>query len=152
MIELFDEIIEIYAKQIDIINQFNEVSEEKAKILRSNDTTMLNSMIKFEEALLMKFSLAENKKQRALNVLKNQYGIKKITKRVMHKFLPPGQIRKAEKLTHQFYDNLEEQERLKVLNMKIVETRLEELKAALDIIEKKSNSYQEPNILLDKRI
>lgn len=152
MIELFEEIIELYARQIDIISQFNKVSEEKAKILKSNDMSMLNSMIKLEEALLMKFSLAENKKQKVLNVLKNQYGIKKFTKRILHKYLQPEQIRKAEKLTQQFYTSLEEQERLKTFNMKIVETRLEELKSALDIIEKRRSRYIEPKVLLDRRI
>ena len=142
MIELFEEIIELYARQIDIISQFNKVSEEKAKILKSNDMSMLNSMIKLEEALLMKFSLAENKKQKVLNVLKNQYGIKKFTKRILHKYLQPEQIRKAEKLTQQFYTSLEEQERLKTFNMKIVETRLEELKSALDIIEKRRSRLE----------
>lgn len=152
MTELFEEIIELYAKQIEIISQFNKVSEEKAKILKSNDTDMLNSIIKFEEALLMKFSLTENKRQRVLNMLKNQYGIKKITKRIMHKYLTLEQIRKTEKLTKQFHSNLEEQERLKVFNMKVVETRLEELKAALDIIEKKNSRYIGPKVLLDKRV
>ncbi|MFA7672282.1 MAG: flagellar export chaperone FlgN [Clostridia bacterium] len=152
MIELFEEVMSLYSKQIDIIDQFNAVSKEKANILKSNDISMLNSIIKLEEALLMRFSLAENKKQRALNILKNQYGIKKFTKRIMHKYLEPDQIRKAEKLTERFYSDLVEQEKLKTLNVKIVETRLEELRSALDIIEKKSERYYEPNVLLDKRV
>ncbi|MFA5341715.1 MAG: flagellar export chaperone FlgN, partial [Clostridia bacterium] len=136
MTELFEEIMDLYSKQIDLIGQFNSLSAEKTKILKSNDLSMLNSMIKYEEALLMKFSLTENRKQKALNILKNQYGIRKFTKRVMHKYLEPDQRKKAERLTRKYYENMNEQARLKNVNVKIVETRLEDLRSALDIIEK----------------
>ncbi len=152
MTELFEEIMDLYSKQIDLIGQFNSLSAEKTKILKSNDLSMLNSMIKYEEALLMKFSLTENRKQKALNILKNQYGIRKFTKRVMHKYLEPDQRKKAERLTRKYYENMNEQARLKNVNVKIVETRLEDLRSALDIIDKKSSRYFNSNVLVDKRV
>lgn len=72
MTNLFEEIMDLYSKQVDIISQFNEVSQQKVKILESNDTSMLNSIIKYEEALLMKFTAVENKRQRTLDIVKDQ--------------------------------------------------------------------------------
>ena len=152
MTNLFEEIMDLYSKQVDIISQFNEVSQQKVKILENNDTSMLNSIIKYEEALLMKFTAVENKRQRTLDIVKDQYGVKKITKRIMRKHLNGNQIKQADQLSKELNTHLEEQHKLKLLNMKIVETRLHELKSALDIIEKRSNEYLEPKVLLDKKV
>ncbi|MFA5340373.1 MAG: hypothetical protein WC332_01215, partial [Clostridia bacterium] len=67
-------------------------------------------------------------------------------------YLEPDQRKKAERLTRKYYENMNEQARLKNVNVKIVETRLEDLRSALDIIDKKSSRYFNSNVLVDKRV
>lgn len=152
MRNMFEEVVDLYADQVEILNQFNQVSEKKAEVLKSNNILSLNSMIRLEESLLMKLSLLENKRQKTLNSIRHEYGIKKLTKRSIKKHLNPSQIERMEILSERLQADLEKQEKLKFVNYKIVESKMEELKSILDVIDDRSSLYLPKTTLLDRKV
>ncbi|MBN2853889.1 MAG: flagellar export chaperone FlgN [Clostridia bacterium] len=150
---IMNDIFDTYKQEVEVLESFNQISKEKSKVVKKNDMKVLNSMIRTEEALLMKLACLEAKKQKALEIFRNENNIKdKVSMRTLKKHLDKNEIQRFDQLSKKFSQSLIEQEQYKTENEKLIENRLEYLDNLLIIIEKENSKYSKSDVLIDKKV
>lgn len=150
---IMNDIFDTYKQEVEVLESFNQISKEKSKVVKRNDIKMLNSIIRTEEALLMKLAYLETKKQKALEIFKKENNIKdKVSIRILKKHLNKSELQSFDNLSKKFSESLIEQERYKAENEKLIENRLIYLDNLLGIIEKENTKYGRSEVLVDKKV
>lgn len=148
-----NDIFNMYKQEVDVLDAFNQISKEKANVVKRNDIKLLNSIIRGEEALLMKLAYLANKKQKALENFKEENSIKKkVSLRVLKKHLTKDELKQFNKLSDRFTQSIITQEGYKVENEKLINARLGYLDSLLDEIEKENTRYTKEEVLVDKKV
>jgi|GEM_PF-2272585 len=151
---LFQDIYTIYAAQAEILDCFADLSRKKSELIKQNDTARLDQMIKAEEALLMKFSFMEQKRQKALEMFRNEKNIQgNIDADTLDQYLNKEEQQKFDALRERFSAAIEEQRKTNDLNKRMLNTKATYMDYILNVIDNKQNGAAvAPKSIIDKRV
>ena len=125
------------------------------RVHQDSDIGRLNQIIKAEEALLMKFSIMESRRQKALEMLKNENSINGvINSSVLNEYLEDDDFDLFNAVTERFTVAMRQQKENNEFNKRLLASKLNYIDYILKVIDRKQTGESEyvTNNIIDRRI
>ena len=128
--------MDVLSSQKEIHKRLVDLSEQKQEIIEKNDVTALDAVVKQEQRELTSLTSLEKRRRQLMEELSQKVN-KPAGTIVLGDFLTvstPKQREKLEPLSHEISSLLSEQMRLNDINKRLVESRLDYVHFALDML------------------
>jgi hypothetical protein len=140
---LIQDIYEIYSEEVDMLTGFIRVSMEKKEIIKKMELLQLDRIIRTEEALLMKFTFLQSRRRKAMDMFKNEQGIKgEITLKNMDQYLTVDEKDQFAMVKKQYELAIIQQQQLNNFNQNILKQQTDYVQVIRNQVDKKQETSE----------